>query len=332
MRRAAVIGAGSWGTALAIHLARNAVPCALWARGDRAAILRAERVNVDYLPGERLPEPLLVTGDLDEALRNAEVVLFAVPVQASRAVFRLAAPLVGPRADIVLASKGLEQGSRLRLSQVLGQEFGETAAPRATVLSGPSFAAEVARGDPTAVVVAGRSASTMKRVQSLLSMGNLRVYRNSDLVGVELCGALKNVMAIATGIVEGIGLGDNTRAALITRGLAEMSRLGAALGGRASTFAGLAGAGDLVLTCTGALSRNRSVGLAVGRGRRLDEVLGGMKMVAEGVATTRAAVALAAEHRIEMPIAAKVHEILFEGRPAAEAVRDLLARPLREEG
>lgn len=331
MKPAAVIGAGSWGTALAIHLARNGTPCLLWARGDRAADLQARRENAAYLPDQRLPETLRVTGDLGEALREAPFVLFVVPVQASRSIFNQAAPLIDRGADMVIASKGLEQSTRLRLSEVLAQELRGTAGTRCTVVSGPSFAVEVARGDPTAVVVAGQSPGATKRVQDLLSAGNLRVYRNSDLIGVELGGALKNVMAIATGIVEGIGLGDNTRAALITRGLAEIVRLGTALGGKAATFSGLAGAGDLILTCTGALSRNRSVGMAVGRGRSLKEVLGEMRMVAEGVETTRAVVALAAERGVEMPIAGKVHEILFEGRPVRDAVKDLLSRPLREE-
>jgi glycerol-3-phosphate dehydrogenase (NAD(P)+) len=331
LKPVAVIGAGSWGTALAIHLARNGAPCVLWARGDRAVELQAQRENRPYLPGQPFPDTLRVSGDLGAALRAAPFVLFVVPVQVSRAIFRQAARFVPPGVDMIIASKGIEQDTRLRLSQVLAQELGPDAADRCTVLSGPSFAAEVVRGDPTAVVVAGQSSAATQRVQALLSVGNLRVYRNSDLIGVELGGALKNVMAIATGIVEGMGLGDNTRAALITRGLAEIARLGTALGGDAATFAGLAGAGDLILTCTGSLSRNRSVGMAVGRGRSLDEVLGEMRMVAEGVATTHAVVALAAERRVEMPIACKVHEILFEGRPVRDAVQDLLSRPLKEE-
>jgi len=331
MKSVAVIGAGSWGTALAIHLARNGAPCLLWARGERAAELQERRENPTYLPEHPFPETLKVTGDLGEALSRAEVVLFVVPAQASRSIFRQAAQLIRPGIDMIIASKGLEQRTRLRLSEVLAQEIGLEAALRCTVLSGPSFAAEVVRGDPTAVVVAGQSPEATKRVQGVLSAGNLRVYRNSDLIGVELGGALKNVMAIATGVVEGMGLGDNTRAALITRGLAEISRLGTALGGNAATFAGLAGAGDLILTCTGSLSRNRSVGMAVGRGRGLAEVLGEMRMVAEGVDTTRAVVALAAEKGVEMPIAGKVHEILFEGRPVRDAVQDLLSRPLKEE-
>jgi glycerol-3-phosphate dehydrogenase (NAD(P)+) len=199
------------------------------------------------------------------------------------------------------------------------------------VISGPSFAAEVARGDPTAVVAAGEDGAARQRVQEAFSAANLRVYGNTDLAGVELAGALKNVMAIATGIVEGIGLGANTRAALITRGLAEMTRLGSALGGRAATFAGLAGMGDLVLTCTGALSRNRKVGVEIGRGRSLSEILADLHRVAEGVATTRAALGLASRHGVEMPIAAKVREVLFEGRPPRDAIAELLSRPLKDE-
>lgn len=330
--RHAVLGAGSWGTALAIHLARSGREAVLWARRASAAeALRLDRENRDYLPGHSLPEGLEVTGDLESALGGASLVLFVVPAQASRALFRQAAPLIGKAADLVIASKGIEQGTLLRLSQILGQEAGRAALRRTTVLSGPSFAAELARGDPTAIVAAGTSAAAMRRAQRALSAGPLRVYRNADLVGVELAGALKNVVAIATGIIEGIGLGLNTRAALITRGLAEIARLGKALGGRAATFAGLAGAGDLILTCTGGLSRNRAVGVEIGRGRRLEDVLRGMRMVAEGVTTTRAVVALAERRRVDMPIAKQVHEVLFAGRAPRDAVAELLARPLKEE-
>jgi len=272
-----------------------------------------------------------VIGSLREALRGAGIVLFVVPAQWSRPIYRAASEYVGPSADLVIASKGIEQDSLLRLSEVLAEEAGDDAGRRAAVLSGPSFAAEVARGAPTAVVVASDDAGAAARVQADLSHGNLRVYRNADRIGVELAGSLKNVVALATGIAEGLGFGSNTRAALITRGMAEIARLGTRLGGQAGTFAGLAGAGDLILTCTGALSRNRSVGIEVGRGRRLDEVLQGMRMVAEGVATTRAAVALARRQGVDLPIAQKVHEVLFEAVPARDAVADLLARPLREE-
>jgi glycerol-3-phosphate dehydrogenase (NAD(P)+) len=246
-------------------------------------------------------------------------------------VYRHAAPHLGREADLVIASKGIEEGTLRRLSEVLDEERGRQAGGSINVLSGPSFALEVARGDPAAVVVAGPDAAAAARVRGSISAGGLRVYSNLDIIGVEVAAALKNVVALATGIVDGIGFGSNTRAALITRGLAEIARLGVALGGRPETFAGLAGMGDLVLTCTGVLSRNRSVGVAVGEGRPLAEVLQGMRMVAEGVATCRAAVGLAARHGVEMPIATQVHAVLFEGRAPREAVQDLLARPLREE-
>jgi glycerol-3-phosphate dehydrogenase (NAD(P)+) len=331
MSRAAVLGAGSWGTALAIHLARAGVPVILWARRPEvAAAIGAARENPAYLPGCRLPDSLIVSGDLAAALADRDLVIFAAPAQATRALFGAAAPHLAAGADLVLASKGLEQGNGLRLTEVLAAAIPARAAG-AAVLSGPSFAAEVVKGDPTAVVVASLDAAAARRVQAALSHRNLRLYTNADIIGVELCGALKNVMAIATGIVEGLGLGTNTRAALITRGLAEITRLGVALGGQPSTFSGLAGTGDLVLTCTGVLSRNRAVGIEVGRGRVLDDVLAGMSMVAEGVPTTRAAVALAGRMGIEMPIAIKVEQVLFGGRAPREAVNDLLARPLKEE-
>jgi len=331
VRGAAVLGAGSWGTALAIHLARAGVPASLWARRPgAAAAIGAARENAAYLPGCRLPEGVMVSGDLAAALAGRDLVIFAGPAQATRVLFAAAAPHLAAGADLVLASKGLEQESGLRLSEVLAAEIPAHAAG-AVVLSGPSFAAEVVRGDPTAVVVASRDAAAGRRVQAALSHRNLRLYTNADIVGVELCGALKNVVAIATGIVEGLGLGTNTRAALITRGLAEITRLGVALGGQPSTFSGLAGTGDLVLTCTGGLSRNRALGIDIGRGRALDDVLAGMSMVAEGVPTTRAAVTLAGRLGIEMPIAAKVEQVLFGGRAPRDAVNDLLARPLKEE-
>ena len=330
--RAAVLGAGSWGTALAAHLARSGVETFLWARTpERAAALRTARENADYLPGFRLPDGLEVGGDLAAALAGRDLVLLAAPAQATGALARSIAGTLEPAADLVLTSKGLELDTGLRLTEVLDRELG-TRARGTAVLSGPSFAAEVVRGDPTAVVVASRDPEAARRVQAAISRGNLRLYTNADPVGVELAGALKNVMAIATGIVEGLGLGTNTRAALITRGLAEMTRLGTALGARPATFAGLAGMGDLVLTCTGALSRNRSLGVEIGGGRTLDEVLASRRTVAEGASTTGAALVLARRAGVEMPIAAKVSEVLYGGRPPRSAVDDLLARPLKEEG
>ncbi len=332
MKRAAVLGAGSWGTALAIHLARSGTGVTLWARSaERARAFQAARENPLYLPGHSFPPGLEVTEDIARAVDGAGLVLFVAPAQGSRGIFRTAGAAADPGADMVIGSKGIEEGTFLRLTQVMEQEVTGDILSRTTVISGPSFAAEVARGDPTAVVAAGENGAARQRVQAAFSTGNLRVYGNSDLAGVELAGALKNVMAIATGIVEGIGLGSNTRAALITRGLAEITRLGCALGGRAATFAGLAGMGDLVLTCTGALSRNRRVGIEIGRGRALPEILTDLRMVAEGVATTRAALGLASRQGVELPIAAKVKEVLFEGRPPKDAIADLLSRPLKDE-
>jgi glycerol-3-phosphate dehydrogenase (NAD(P)+) len=329
--RAAVLGAGSWGTALAIHLARSGVDTILWARRPAcAADLRRERVNTTYLPGCPFPEGLQITADLAEALAGRRLVLFVAPAQSSRPLFRAAAAHLGPEADRVVASKGIEEGSGLRLDEVMRQE--SPSAPPCAILSGPSFAEELAQGQPTAVVVASSDEAVALRVQEQVTAGSFRLYRNRDPVGVALGGALKNVMALATGIAEGTGLGLNTRAALLTRGLAEMTRLGVAAGGSAGTFAGLAGLGDLVLTCTGGLSRNRSLGIEIGRGRPLGELLAGRRTVAEGVATTRAALALAARHGVEMPIASQVRDVLDGRRSAAEAVQSLLTRPLKEEG
>ena len=332
MRRVAVVGAGSWGTALAIHLQRNGTPTTLWARSARLARrLESDRENREYLAGYPFPEDLGTTSDIARAVSEAGLVLFVVPVQASREIYAKVAPYVAAGADLLIASKGIEEKNLETPSQVLLAELGANAAPRVAVLSGPSFAPEVARGDPTAVVVAGEDDEALRRIQRTVSRGNLRVYRNSDRIGVETAGALKNIMALASGVVDGIGLGANTRAALITRGMAEMTRLGVAMGGRAETFAGLAGAGDLILTCTGELSRNRRVGIELGRGRPLDEILSSMKMVAEGVATTRAALALAERYGVEMPIATEVHAVLFEGRAPREAISALLSRPPKEE-
>ena len=329
--RAAVVGAGSWGTALAIHLAGAGVDTLLRARRpEAAAVMQRDRENAAYLPGCPFPDQLRVTAGLEEALRGRDLVLFVTPAQSSRAIFRSAAPFLDPGAVAVIASKGIEQGSGLRLDEVLAQEA-PGASASCVILSGPSFAEEVGRGQPTAVVAASADEAAARRVQEAVASGPLRVYRNRDPVGVALGGALKNVMALATGIAEGIGLGLNTRAALLTRGLAEMTRLGVAAGGRAETFAGLAGIGDLVLTCTGGLSRNRSLGIEIGRGRRLAEILAERRTVAEGVPTTRAALALAARHGVDLPIAEQVRAVLDEGRPPAEAVQDLLARRLREE-
>jgi glycerol-3-phosphate dehydrogenase (NAD(P)+) len=324
-----VIGAGAWGTALANLLALNGHPVRLWAREpDVVESVRTRRENTLFLPGVALEPSLQATGDQAEALEGADLVLYAAPSEHLRRVARAGAALVPRDAVLAVATKGIEQGTLALMSDVVEQEI---RGRPVVAVSGPSFAAEVAVRQPTAIVAASLDAAAAHAVQQALSNTTFRVYTHDDLIGVELGGALKNVMAVATGILEGVGLGNNSRAALITRGLAEMTRLGVALGARASTFAGLAGIGDLVLTCTGALSRNRAVGLDIGRGQSLDQALAGKQTVAEGVVTTRSALALAQREGIEMPIATMVHRILFDGHPASRAVPELMARGLRSE-
>ncbi len=329
MTGAAVIGAGSWGTALAAHLARLGIPTRLWARD--AALARSiaiARENARYLPGMRLPDLVELTGDRDEALAGADLIVVAVPSHFLRGALAPMAPAMGPRAILLSATKGLEPGSALRMSEVLSQ-----IAPDRTVavLSGPSFAREVVLGRPTALVVASSSASAAGELQARLTAPGLRLYTNGDVVGVEIGGALKNVMAIATGLSDGLELGENARAALITRGLAEIGRLALALGGRPATLSGLAGLGDLVLTCTGTQSRNHALGLAMARGRSLAEVEGATPMIAEGVRTVSSALTLARAKGVSMPICEQVSAVLFEGRAVRDALQALLAREPRPE-
>lgn len=329
--RCAVIGAGAWGTALADLLAGNGHEVRLWAREPEVIEgIRSRRENPMFLPGVTLAKSLSVTGDQAEALTGVELVLYAAPSQHLRAVVRdgVMGGTLPDGAVVAVASKGIEQGSLALMSDVVEEECGGR---RVVAISGPSFAAEVAARQPTAIVAASFDEHAARVTQEALSSSTFRVYSHDDLIGVELGGALKNVMAVATGILEGVGLGSNSRAALITRGLAEMTRLGVALGARASTFAGLAGIGDLVLTCTGALSRNRTVGLDVGQGKTIEQALAGKHTVAEGVVTTRSAIALAQREGVEMPIAMMVHRILFEGLTAKQAVPELMARGLRSE-
>ncbi len=330
MRNVAVLGGGSWGTALAVHLARIGHTVRLWARDPAlVAEMRTRRANPVYLPDTPFPETLTVTDRLDEALAGAATVVVAVPSHGLRAVARQAAAHVDAGAVVLSATKGLEDGSLLRMSEVLAEEWPHVRG--LAVLSGPSFAAELARSLPTVVVVASRSDDAVRRVQEDFRSGAMRLYASGDVVGVELGGALKNVMAIAAGAVEGMRLGHNARAAVITRGLAEMSRLAVAAGGDRETLAGLAGMGDLVLTCTGSLSRNRHVGLALAEGRRLDDILASTRMVAEGVRTTHAALALGARYGVELPIAAQV-DALLQGHTTAEAaVGVLMGRRQRAE-
>lgn len=328
--RAAVLGAGSWGTALAIHLARAGRPVALWAR-DAALADRIERTreNAAYLPGISLAGEIAVHASLERALGGAAYVVAAVPSHGLREVMRSAAPALDPGAIIVSATKGLEVGSLRRMSQLVVEE---TAGRHpVVVLSGPSFASEVAQGLPTAVLAASADSDAAQRVQEDFRGTGLRIYVSDDVPGVEIGGSLKNVIAIAAGAVEGLGLGHNAMAALITRGLAEISRLACAEGGRRDTLAGLSGLGDLVLTCTGALSRNRRVGVELGRGRRLADVLADSHMVAEGVLTTGAALELGARHGVELPITAQMAAVLAGDVSPREAVESLMGRPQRAE-
>jgi glycerol-3-phosphate dehydrogenase (NAD(P)+) len=325
---AAVLGTGSWGTALAIHLARRDEPVRLWGRDpDFVREIAAAGENRRYLPGLQLPPAVLVTADPKEALDGAAVVIVAVPSHFVGAVVHGLADRVPPGAAVVSATKGLEPARR-RISEVLRELLpGRPVA----VLSGPSFAREVALGRPTAVVVACADAGVARALQQRLAGPTFRIYTNRDVLGVELAGALKNVMAIATGLSDGLGLGENARAALVTRGLAEIARLGAALGAQPATFAGLAGLGDLVLTCTGSLSRNRALGLAIAAGRSLADAEGATRMIAEGVRTVGSALELARGVGVALPICEEVGAVLFGAKPVPEALETLLAREPKPE-
>jgi glycerol-3-phosphate dehydrogenase (NAD(P)+) len=326
----AILGAGSWGTALAIHLARVGHDVRLWARDpDLVEEMTAERANRRYLPEVRLPDRVTPLAGTQAALQGAKIVVFAVPSHGMRAVARAVSRSIPRGAVLVSATKGLETDSLRRMSLVLAEEA-ESSHP-VVVLSGPSFASEVARALPTAVLSASQDPDAAAYVQERFRGPAFRLYVSDDVAGVEIGGAMKNVIAIAAGVVEGIGLGHNSMAALITRGLAEISRLADAEGGRRETLAGLSGLGDLVLTSTGNLSRNRHVGLELGRGRTLDEILGGMRMIAEGVRTTGAALALGARHGIELPITAEMAAVLDRRRSPAEAVDALMGRKQRAE-
>lgn len=327
--KAAVAGGGAWGTALADLLAGAGHDVVLWAREpDVVEHINETHANPRFLPGVALHRQVRAGGDLAAVVRGADLVVFAAPSHVLRAVVRAAGADVGPSALLAIATKGIEPVSLDLMSDVVAAEVPGRAI---VALSGPSFALEVARRQPTAVVAASDDAGASATVQRAFSTPSFRVYTSDDVRGVEVAGAVKNVMAVATGIAEGLGLGLNSRAALITRGLAETTRLGVALGARAETFAGLAGLGDLVLTCTGALSRNRAVGLEVGKGRPLDEVLAGTESVAEGVRNAGSTVALAARAGVSMPIAEAVHRVLFESQAPAVAIAGLMQRELRAE-
>ena len=335
MSRIAIMGSGAWGTALAISLARRGGhQIALWSYAPAvAATMKNDRENTQFLPGFSLHDSIAVTTDPAEALAGAEIVVSVTPSEFTRSSYAGFAPHLRPGQLLVSATKGIEDGSFLRMTQVIG----EILAARGLwlscgVLSGPSFAQEVAAGAPTAITIASADVELAARVQREFSSNSLRLYTNDDVVGVELGGSLKNVIAIAAGIVAGLGLGYNSNAALITRGIAEITRLAVACGGRRETLAGLSGMGDLVLTCTGSLSRNRTVGMELGRGRSLSEILASLEgKVAEGVRTTSAALGLARQHGVEMPIAEQMEAILMHGKAPERAIEELMVRPGRDE-
>ena len=336
MSEIAIIGAGAWGTGLAIALGRKGTHrVRLWAYETevRDSINRRHSNDV-FLPGHKLPESVTATGHYHEAVRGAQIVVSVMPSHHCRRVFEELWVCLTPEMLIVSATKGLENDTHLRMSEVIVQviKSAQGFSPRVGALSGPSFATEVARGDPTAITIASPDDGLAETVQNEFSDPQFRVYTNNDVIGVELGGALKNTIAIAAGVCDGLGLGHNSIAALITRGLAEMTRLVVACGGQPETMAGLAGLGDLVLTCTGGLSRNRSVGVELGRGGKLPDIIAGMHgMVAEGVFTTHAAVELARVHKVEMPITAQMDAILHHGKSPREAIRELMTRSGKRE-
>jgi glycerol-3-phosphate dehydrogenase (NAD(P)+) len=332
MSSIAVIGAGSWGTALSHALAGLGHRIRLWAYEEAVVdSIHHTRQNRLFLPGVVLPESISATTSLSEALVGAKFVVTVMPSHVCRSIYIQMLPHLNADMIYVSATKGLDTERPMRMSQVICEATGPCFSPRLTVLSGPSFAQEVARGDPTAVVVASEDQNAAQCVQEEFSSKSLRLYTTNDVVGVEFGGAIKNVIAIAAGVIEGLGLGHNPMAALITRGLAEMTRLACACGGKGETLAGLAGMGDLVLTCTGDLSRNRRVGIELGKGRRLGDIIGSMRMVAEGVRTTGATVALGRRYGIEMPITCQVSRILEGVISPGNAIRELMERSLKTE-
>jgi len=332
MSKVAVIGAGAWGTALAKVLADKQNPTFLWShRAELALLINERRINERYLPSAPLPPTLRATGDMEEALTGAELVVFVVPSHAMREIVAQARPYLPARALVCSATKGIENDSLMLMSEVLVDELGLRVEPQLTYLSGPSFAKEVAAGQPTAVVVAGKSHEETVAVQHAFASERLRVYSSDDVVGVEVGGALKNVVAIAAGAVDGLGFGHNARAGVITRGLAEIARIAMVKGGSPLTLAGLSGLGDLVLTCTGELSRNRTVGYEMGRGRTLEDVLTHLGHVAEGVKTAKSAYDLGVKLDVDMPITTEVYRVLYEQKTPLQAVVDLMNRSLRKE-
>lgn len=332
MKRFAVIGAGSWGTALGVIAGRAGHEVRIWARNaDVVQSINRFRVNSGHLANVPIPETTSATNDISEALKRADFVILAVPAQATREQLEGMAAKLQPEMILVSAAKGIEIKTSKRLSEVAVEVLKERFAPRFVCISGPSFAREVVDGHPTAIVAASLDHRSSSEVQTELSFDNLRLYTNDDLIGTELGGSVKNVMAIAAGMVSGLGFGTNSVSALITRGLAETTRLAVRAGARVETLMGLAGLGDLVLTCTGALSRNRFVGQELGKGRSLKQIIAGMTEIAEGVATAEAVRRLASKLEVEMPITEEVYRVLYEGKSPRDAAVELMNRPLREE-
>jgi len=332
MASVTILGAGSWGTALAVHLARLGRDVRLWARNaELAATLEGTRENSVYLPGVPLPATLKATSDLREAAADAAMVVFVSPSSSIRGLAEAVRPHLDPNAVLVTAAKGVEQDTRLTMSAVLDDVLGHHHRARVAALSGPSFAREVGHGVPTAVTAAARDVAVAEAVQQTFNGQTLRVYTSTDVIGVEIGGAVKNVIAVAAGVSDGLGFGHNSRAALITRGLAEITRLAVRLGADRQTLAGLSGLGDLVLTCTGDLSRNRTVGLRLGRGERLSDIVASMTEVAEGVRNTRSVRDLARSVAVEMPITEQMYLLLYEDKAPRQVVIDLMTRGLKRE-
>ena len=332
MNRIAIVGGGSWGTALSIVLAPRYPEIGLWVyEAGLAERMAATRENDIYLPGFRVPDNVAITNDLGHALKGADIVIGVMPSHLARDLYQRMLPHLRVNMLLVSAAKGLENHSLLRVSEIIQAVVGTNFPARVGVISGPTFAREVAAGVPTACVIASADAELAETVQRGFSGPTLRLYTSSDVVGVEIGGAIKNVIAIGAGLCDGLKLGYNPRAALITRGLAEMTRLATSMGGRVTTLAGLAGLGDLVLTCTGELSRNRNVGMELAKGRTASQIASSTPMIAEGIKTTRTAVELGNRYRVDLPIARQMHLVLDEGKPPEEAIRQLMERSLKEE-
>jgi glycerol-3-phosphate dehydrogenase (NAD(P)+) len=332
VKKVSIIGGGSWGSAMAIHLGRLKIDTHLWIRESEIyqEILRMGE-NRTFLPQAKFPPSVSFTLDLKEAIQDTEAVFIAVPSRFCRQMYEKMAPFLKSGQAILSLTKGIEEGTLKRMSELMTEVFPESLHSGIAVLSGPSFAREVAESHPTAVVISSKSHALAKKLQALVSSMYFRAYSSDDVIGVELAGACKNVIAIATGISDSFGFGSNSMAGLVTRGLSEMIRLGIRLGARQETYAGLAGIGDLVLTCTGKLSRNRYVGTELGKGKTLDEIIAGMKMIAEGITTTQSVRNLALREKTEMPICEQVYSILYEGKDPRAAFRDLMSRELKDE-